>query len=434
MTAITETVPPATTKASAARRPLTICAIGYATSTHVATRVQCFAERGHKVFLITENPSPHGIPGVAELVPGYDAARFASRWFQLLCWFCRRTLRVDPDHAWRVVAFIRLLRACRPDLVHVHYAYSYYGWLAAILGCRPLVVTVMGGDVLFDEQGTPTASGKWLTLKLLESADYITSKSHYLTGVLDRLGGFGGKTERIVWGIPIDRFRRSDASTLRVKLGLSADHRVILSPKILQPLYRVDLVVEAMVEVVAHCPLALLLITEYAPDPVYRAAIVERVEALGLGGNVKFVGRIEHDDMPAYYSLAEMTVAVPSSDGLPQTLLEGMACEVPSVLSRLPRYEEVVTHRHSAYFVDATPEGIADGLLTLLDDAPLRATIARNAIDIVRRQGDLGEQVQQVERRYYQLADTIRWRSFSLFHLLSMARAFRAWRTAEIEG
>ena len=406
-------------------KPLTICAVGYATSTHVAARVRCFAERGHKVFLITENKSPDGIPGVTELVPALDPRLSHAFWFRALSWFCRKVLRINVDHAWRTVAFARFLRACRPDVVHVHYAYSYYGWLAGVLGCRPLVVTVMGGDVLFDEQGAPTPMGKWLTLKLLKRADYITSKSNYLTGVLDKLGGFGAKAERIVWGIPVAKFRRTDPAVLRVKLGLGPRDRVILSPKILQPLYRIHLVVEAMPQVLARCPDAVLLVTEYAPDPDYRAGIVARVAALGLGDRVRFVGRLDHAEMPAFYSLAEMTVAVPSSDGLPQTLLEGMACETPSVLSKLPRYEEIVRHAESAYFVEATPEDIAAGILRLLDDDGLRAGIARNALQIVMREGDLDEQARRVEARYRELAATVRPRVFSLPHLLSIWQSFR---------
>src|SRR5947209_3166285 len=148
--------------APALRRPLTICAIGYATSVHVVSRVRCFAERGHKVYLITENASAYGIPNVVELIPAFDSRLTTAKWFQLLSWLCRKALRIDPGHAWRAIALLRLLRACRPDVVHVHFAYSYYGWLAAVLGCLLLVVTVMGGDVLFEEQGMPTPRGKWL--------------------------------------------------------------------------------------------------------------------------------------------------------------------------------------------------------------------------------------------------------------------------------
>src|SRR4029077_3690488 len=199
--------------------------------------------------------------------------------------------------------------------VHVHFAYSYDGWLAGLLGCRPLVVTVMGGDVLFEEQGEPTPTGKWLTLELLRRADYITSKSNYLTEVLDRIGGFGDKAERIVWGVSLPRFRRVDSSELRHSLGLTPHQRVILSPKILRPLYRVHLVVEAMAAVSRAFPDAVLLVTEYSPDDNYRSEIARLVAGSGLDNHVMFCGRIDHAEMPRYYSLAEITVAVPASDG-----------------------------------------------------------------------------------------------------------------------
>lgn len=402
-------------------RALTICAIGAAGSTHVVTRVGWFAKQGHRVYLITETRSIGGIDGVTELAPSLEALASAAFPLRVLGWFLRR-LRLD--HAWRMIAFVRLLRACRPDIVHVHFAHSYYGWLAGLAGCRPLVVTVMGGDILFDEQGSPTAFGKWLTLLLLRRADYITSKSDYLISVLDRLGGFGSKAERVVWGTSVAQFRRSDAAALRSALGLRPEQRVILSPKILQPLYRVHLLVEAMIAVARSVPDAVLLVTEYAADPGYKAGIVERVAKTGLGQRVRFCGHVDHGAMPGYYSLAEITVAVPSSDGLPQTLLEGMACEVPNILSRLARYEEIVRHGESAYFVDATAEGIADGIVKLLNDSGLRDRIARNALQIARRDADLDEQARRVERRYRELAESIPRRAFSLCSFASAARQY----------
>jgi glycosyltransferase involved in cell wall biosynthesis len=383
-------------------RRLTICAIGSADSTHVAARTRCFAERGHRVFLITERRSAAPIEGVTQLVPAERGSR---------------------SHLARAVGFFSLLRRCRPDIVHVHFAYSYYGWLAGLLGCRPLAVTVMGGDILFEEQGNPTPAGRWLTIELLRQADYITSKSEHLISVLGRLGGFGAKAERIVWGVSLREFRRVETAALRNALGLRAAQRVVLSPKILQPFYRVELVVEAMALVVREVPETMLLITEYGVDSSYRAAIQARVRELKLEGNVRFCGSIPYADMPAYYSLAEMTVAMPSSDGLPQTLFEGMACETPSILSRLPRYEEIVSHRVSAYFVDATPASIAAGMIELLANKDLRDEIARHALAIVREQGNLEEQAARVEARFLELART-RARTLSPLHCARAVLAY----------
>ena len=403
------------------RGPLTICVVGYARSQHVVTRARSFAERGHRVYLVTEAWNPDGIEGVVQLVP--DSARLGL--FALALRFLLallRRLRIETKHLYRAFAFVTLLRRIRPDVVHVHYAYSYYGWMAGMVGCRPLVVTVMGGDILFDEQGSPTPEGEWLTLNLLRQADYITSKSNHLLDVLDQLGGLGTKAERIIWGVALRQFRRVDATALRASLGIEPTSRVVLSPKILQPFYRVHLIVDAMARVIRSVPDAMLLITEYAADAEYRAVLETRIRELGLERHVRFCGHVAYKDMPAYYSLAEMTVAVPSSDGLPQTLLEGMACETPSVLSRLPRYEEIVSHRQSAYFVEPDAGSIAEGIVELYREPALRKDIASRALEIVRAVADLDEQVSRVESKFYELTRTVRAEPWSL------ARARRAWR------
>lgn len=399
-------------------RPLTICAIGSGASTHVATRLRWFAERGHRVFLLTAAPSSDGILGVVEIDLNAEVERVREV-----------VLRIPPPvrglvhRAVRGIALQRALRRCSPDVVHVHYAYGYYAWMAGLLGCRPLVVTVYGGDVLFDEQGAPDATGRRSTVRLLRRADYVTTQSHFLTEAVCGLGGFGGKTERVLWGVGLDDFRRRDATALRRALGLGPDARVILSPKILQPFYRVDLVVEAMAAVRERCPDAVLLLSEYAADPAYREELAGRVAKLGLGDHVRFAGVVPDGAMPAYYSLAELSVAIPPSDGLPQALLESMACETPQILSRLPRYEEIVQHEESAYFVEPDPQAIAAGIVRLLEDEPLRLRIAEEGRRIVEEQADLDEQAARVESRLRELARTTRPQTFRLSALLSAALA-----------
>src|SRR5215813_10692180 len=109
------------------RAPLTICAIGSSTSTHVVSRVRCFAERGHRVFLISDARA--GIEGVTELVPGEG-------------WPLARAVKAAVERVGRrplpnlrglrsALGVPGLIRRCRPDVVHVHYAYSPLAWMAA---------------------------------------------------------------------------------------------------------------------------------------------------------------------------------------------------------------------------------------------------------------------------------------------------------------
>jgi glycosyltransferase involved in cell wall biosynthesis len=389
-------------------RPLTIVAVGAGSSTHVARFVQRFAKRGHRVVLFTDSPNPSGIQGVEQLVP------------PVRHWITRvpRPLRGALYHGLSALDLLRALRACRPDLVHVYYAYSYFAWIVGLLGCRPLVVTVMGGDILFAEQGAPGPVGRWLTVLLLRRADYITSQSHFLSEVVERLSG-SVRTERILWGVPPDEFGPRDVAGLRPALGLEPEARIILSPKILQPFYRVHLVVEAMAIVRRSVPEAVLVLSEYAADPTYREQIARRVEELDLSEHVMFVGQIPYEEMPRYYSLADVSVGIPSSDSMPQALFEAMACGTPTILSRLARYEEIVQHGESAYFVDPDPEAIAAGIVHLLDDTGLRSRIAEQGRRIVVEQADLDKEVARVETRYRDLVADIRPRAFSLAALVS---------------
>lgn len=402
-------------------RPLTICAIGTGSSVHVATRVRWFADRGHHVFLLTPSPSPTGIEGVVQVELNSESPSFRRAWLLKLQDRLPRLLRGAVYYTLYATAVWRAVHACRPDIVHVYSASDSNGWFASFLGCRPLAVTVMGSEVApFEEHDDPTTAREWLTLRLLRQADYITPPSDFLTDVLERLGGFRGEMERIIWGVSVERFRRRDPSALRRSLGLGSQARVILSPKILRPFYRIHLLVEAMPVVRRGYPDAVLLLSEYAADPAYREQIARRIDELGLSENIVFSGGvIAEEDMPDYYSLAELSIAIPPKDGMPHALLESMACGTPQILSRLPRYEEIVRHEESAYFVDATSDAIAAGIIRLLEDARLRERIAAEGREIVAREANLDEQAARVEKRFRELVAATPPRTVRLSALLS---------------
>lgn len=386
-------------------RSLRILAIGYATSTHVVNRVRCFGPLGHDVYLLSTPPG--GLEGITELTPtvrpGQD--EWVSRLARLGSRLVRRNLTGLADMVRLFLDFRRLIRDTKPDVVHVHYAYNTWAWMAGALGARPLVVSVMGGDVLFDEQGTPTPRGIAMTKRLFAAADRITAKSDHLIQVLDRLGGFGSKAERVVWGVDPEQFRPLDASSLRREYGIPAEARIILSPKILQPFYNIDILVEAMATVVRHVPTAHLVVTEYGADKEYRDALMAQIDRLGLTAHVTFVGHVPYDRMPLFYSLAGVAVGIPCSDGLPQTLLEAMACGVPNVVGRLDRYSEIVKDGDSVLFSDVEPASVAEAVVRLLTDESLRDRIATRGRETVIEVANFSKDVRRVEALYRELAN-----------------------------
>src|SRR3954453_7990235 len=185
----------ATSSTGTQARPLTILAIGNGESTHVVTRTQWFAKRGTKVFLLTPPPRRSEIEGVVQLAIPADALA-SHPWLARIHAHSPQPLRGMLYHSFGVIHFLRALHIAQPDVIHVHYAHQYYGWIAGLLGSRPLVVTVMGSDVApFEERVHPATPGEWWTLRLLRAADYITPPSNFLVDVINRLGDFQDKTE-----------------------------------------------------------------------------------------------------------------------------------------------------------------------------------------------------------------------------------------------
>jgi glycosyltransferase involved in cell wall biosynthesis len=104
--------------------------------------------------------------------------------------------------------------------------------------------------------------------------------------------------------------------------------------------------------------------------------------------------------MPLYYSLADAVVAAPSSDGMPQSLFEALACEAPVVLARLPCYDEFVRHEESALLVERTPRALADAVVRLWSDDELRARLTRRGRGLVAGKADLDRNLDGLEARY----------------------------------
>ena len=363
-----------------------IAFVGSGRSVHALSRSRAVAARGHEVRFVT----------VGHVLPDAEGIDIRTR-----------PLPAHPLAAVRAArGFLADLRSFQPDLLHLHYAGGKLGTMAALSRVHPMVVTVMGGDVLPEQfPGGLPALERRATRRILEQADLLLVKSEALRPALEAWGGFAAKAEVVRWGVDPARFRRDLAAArkMRSRLALSPADRVVVSPRALVPLYNIHLIVEAMPEVLASVPEALLVLTEYRADTRYRETVRQRAAALGLGDRVRFAGAVPASDMPALHSLAEAIVSVPSSDGLPQSLFEAMACETPAVLGRLPAYAEVVTDGESALLVDHAAPAIASALILLLSDERLRVRLAARALERVREVAFLPRELERVEGLYREL-------------------------------
>ncbi|MBX7186012.1 MAG: glycosyltransferase family 4 protein [Vicinamibacteria bacterium] len=365
------------------RRRLRVCFVANGRTPHGVTRAEALAAQGVDVRFVTIGP----------VLPTTLAALSTP-------------LPRGPLSALRAfAAFFRDIRSFEPDLLHLHYAGGRLGTLAHLSAVHPLVVSVIGGDVLPEqhEGGLPEAERR-ATGIILEDADLILAKSDHLKSRVLEMGPFASKTEVVRWGIDASIFRRDDAgrARLRARFGCADSDRIILSPRGLQPLYNIDLIVEAFARVARNDPFARLAITETGASPAYAAALRTQIASLGIENRVQFWGRFDRSELPALYSAADVAVSVPRSDGLPQSLFEAMACETPTILGDLAAYKELAAPGEGVLYSEIQADALA-AILASVSPEELRALGARGRQRILGV-ADLSAEAKRVVAFYEQLA------------------------------
>jgi glycosyltransferase involved in cell wall biosynthesis len=95
------------------------------------------------------------------------------------------------------------------------------------------------------------------------------------------------------------------------------------------------------------------------------------VDRLGISPWIVFPGWIEHDDLPAFYSLAEALVMPSLYEACPSPILESMSSGCPVVTSN--RYGTLELSGNAAVLVDPDDiESIAEGMRRIMDERDLR--------------------------------------------------------------
>jgi glycosyltransferase involved in cell wall biosynthesis len=132
------------------------------------------------------------------------------------------------------------------------------------------------------------------------------------------------------------------------------------------------------------------------------------VNELELGELVRFVGPLTTDELEGHYAdatafvLASQVAADGNRDGLPNTLLEAMARQVPVVSSTLPSIAEAIDDgEHGLLVAPRDSVALADAIARLLGDRALRERLASSARARVSEHYDraaLAPRVEQVLR------------------------------------
>ena len=382
---------------------LKICYVADATNIHVQRFLGYFVERGHIVWCLSDKGGQ--IDGVNVItLPNRDSLLAAGN----------KNPRKMAVLRARGKAIKKILKEVKPDILHGIFLYQR-GWSAAYTGYEPLLISLLGSDIYLPERHYRHGFQLWrdhlLNVLSLKLTDMVTAVSDDLYRVATRMTMGIIPVELIPIGTDPHLFKPDlEVTELREKLNIPHDAFVVLSPRQMTPHYNQEIIIQGIPRVLEEVPHAVFIMKDTFRNTEEREAYVKGLhdlaDSLGVSEAIRWVEEVPLAELPQYYNLCDVVVSVPSTDGMPVTIFEAMACQKPIIVGDLPSYNEVIIHGQTGLRVPIrNPQVLARAVIKIHKQDAFAKRMVEESQVILHQYGIFYEQMLRMERYYLGLKD-----------------------------
>lgn len=252
-----------------------------------------------------------------------------------------------------LLAIRNIIKSYEIDLINTHWLFPeglIYSLVKKFVK-KPHVMTVYGTDVFtLSRQGF---LGKVIARYIIKHTDILLPVSTYVRYTLEKLAKKKFEHTIIPAGIEISKFRyTTDKGHIRHSLGIDKNYKIFLFFGYLVPKQGLDIVVEAArILKYTHEDFVLLIIGDGPLMPEYKKIVAR----YNLSENVKFLGWVDREQLPAYYVMSN-AVLVPSrvdqtheTGGCSTVIQEALACGVPVIASRVNGITDIIKEGYNGW-------------------------------------------------------------------------------------
>lgn len=289
---------------------------------------------------------------------GYNAATIAS------------SGAFDPGTIRRL---IRIGRAFRPDILHVHeYKTTIIGWLAARWLRVPVVSTLHG----FVGGTASVRRYEALEARILPRLAGIAAVSRNTAERAREMGVPGDRLTIIPNGIDLQRFQPADRhAPARRSLGLAESGFLVALVGRLSEEKGHEYVISA---VAGLADAGIDAQAVFAGDGHLRETLVEKALTAGVAGRVHMPGNIA--DAAVVYHASDVVVLPSFKEGLPLTVLEAGACARPVIATDVGEISRIIVDKKTGIVIPAgDAKALADALAYLAAKPEERESMGRAA-------------------------------------------------------
>jgi glycosyltransferase involved in cell wall biosynthesis len=268
-----------------------------------------------------------------------------------------------------LLPLVRRLKRQHPGLALIDSHFLYPDGVAACLLGKwlgiPVLLTARGSDVnLYPKYAVPRRLIRWA----VGHAARVVTVSDALRDALLALGADPAKVITLRNGVDLQRFQPGDRTAARSQLGLTGP--TVLSVGNLLELKGHQLLIEALAEL----PGVTAVIAGEGP---MRPALERLARELGLSDRVRLLGNLPQEELVACYNAADLLVLASSREGMPNVVLESLACGTPVVATAVGGIPELIDSDESGRLLtDRSAAAIARAVQALLASPPDRSGVA----------------------------------------------------------
>lgn len=285
-----------------------------------------------------------------------------------------------------------LLLHRRWDLLHA-IDFSYHtlpAWAVARLLRRPVLVKT---TLLEDEAGGGLGAKLLRRVRALgyRSADAVVALSDALEARLREDYGVSGRILRIPNGVDTALFHppvEGEAAATRRTLGVPEQAFVPVLCGMRLPRKNALGLVEAAARM-RHRPVEVLLVGPPGDDPGYEERLQAAIHALPEGVTARVLDALPSEGVAEVLRAADVCVLPSRGEGMPNSLLEGMATGLPCVATDIPGSRDVLAEGGGILVPPEDPTALARTLDELAGDPDARGRLGERALQVARERYSL---------------------------------------------
>mgnify|MGYP001612978778 CR=1 FL=1 len=273
----------------------------------------------------------------------------------------------------------------KPDIIQTH-LFAGVGLEALMLGKFNKIPIIGTDHTAISEfiRYSPIKS-KWFKNLVFRYVSWFYNKCDFVTApspsVILEMENHGFKNKSKVISNPVDTLvfkpcLKQNKKELKSEFGFS-DNTIIYAGR-LAPEKNIDVLIHALLIVRKKYPNTILVLAGHGS--AYKD-LKDLAKKLDLESNVKFLGTVDKMKLSKLYQASEIFVMSSMSEVQSMSLLQAMACGLPSIVVRARSHSEYYTNEENGFLIKPNDiNEFANKIILLFDKPTLRKKLGDNAL------------------------------------------------------